>query len=252
MSASTKLFLDTTIQIERITATRTRQQEIAAILHGNQVITSTYVLGEYLRTLVADAALLYRLVCDTEQLYDVETQIAHLFNKRSASRCLLLWAAFHRSGVYDRTMILSKLRIYLQYGLVNRFMVGIDELIDSTDCGLAKERPLLITDRCQLRTQCTRSVRECALELFLTQHRSAIAVLAEGLRHHADRSLARLSQLCMQILEDPNVARGRNCTWYLGDLVIALEAPLDVEIYTTNLRHFEPICTLLGKKVYSS
>ncbi len=251
MRVPTKLFLDTTIQIERITATHERQREIAEACRGKELVTSAYVLGEYLRTLVADAALLYRLVCAAAQLYDVETRIANLFNQRSASRCLLLWAALHRSGIYDREMILAKLRIYLQYGLVNRFMVGIDEFIDHTDCGLAKERPLLSGEHCQLRTQCVRRVKECELARFLTHHKAEIEILAAGLSAHADRSLARMAELCTLLLEDPDVARGRSCTWYLGDLVIALEAPSEAAIYTTNLRHFEPICALLGKQLYA-
>jgi hypothetical protein len=48
------------------------------------------------------------------------------------------------------------------------------------------------------------------------------------------------------------VARGRNCTWHLGDLVIALELPADVPLYTTNVRHFAPILTILGKTLHES
>ncbi|MBX3012653.1 MAG: hypothetical protein KF832_14150 [Caldilineaceae bacterium] len=82
-----------------MTATRSRQAEIAQTLAGVQVLTSTYGLGEYLRTLVQDALVLYNLVLKTEELFDVETQIAHLFNERSANRCLRLWAALHRRVV---------------------------------------------------------------------------------------------------------------------------------------------------------
>lgn len=67
----------------------------------------------------------------------------------------------------------------------------------------------------------------------------------------ADRTLlARMADLCAQILVDPDIARGRNCTWHLGDLVIALEMPTDAALYTTNLRHFAPLCALLGKELY--
>jgi hypothetical protein len=61
-----------------------------------------------------------------------------------------------------------------------------------------------------------------------------------------------MGQLARQIIEDPVLARGRNCTWYLGDLVIALELPADVPLYTTNRRHFAPLLALLGKKLHSS
>jgi len=243
MSASLRVFLDTTIQIERVTATRARQAEIARALTGAQVITSTYVLGEYLRTLVQDALVLYNLVRKAGQLYDVETQIAHLLNKRSASRCLLLWASLHRAGVYEPAKLLRTLRVYIEYGLVNRFMVGVNELLDITACGLAQERPVRLREAYRLRAQCTRRVKECDLAERLAGYRPQVRALADGLQDHPDAALAR-------ILEDPHVARGRNCTWYLGDLVIALELPSDAALYTTNRRHFEPLCTLLGKQIF--
>ena len=252
MNITPRAFWDTTIQIERVTATNKRQAEIADALTGVQVITSTYVLGEYLRTLVKDALLLYNLVHTTEHSYDVETQIANLLNKRSASRCLLLWASLHRAGIYERTRLLLTLDGYIDYGLVARFMTGIDELLDTTDCGLAKERPTITDEAYQLRTQCTQPVKECSLAELLTTHQAELKVLADGLKGHSDQVLARMSDLCTLLLDDPHVARGRNCTWYLGDLVIALELPSDAAIYTTNHRHFEPLCKLLDKQLYNT
>jgi len=245
-----KIFLDTTIQIERATAMEPRQAEIAEVLRDKHVMTSTYVLSEYSRTLIKGATLLYQLVEQTEEMYDVETQMAHIFNKGTLSRCLLLWAMLHRAGIYERQMILYSLKMDIQHSLRNRFMIGIDELIDTTCCGLARGRPIREGDAFQLRTQCTRAVKECELVALLAKHRAEIEIVAEQLRGHSDRSLARMAELCAMILEEPDVARGRNCTWYLGDLVIALEAPSDATIYTTNLKHFEPICDCLGKEVY--
>lgn len=250
MNAVQRVFLDTTIQIERVTGTRSRQAEIAQALAGVEVVTSTYVLGEYLRTLVRDAIVLYNLVLKSEELFDVETQIAHLLNKRSASRCLLLWAALHRSGIYDRAKLLRTLHIYLQHGLVNRFMTGVTEVLDTTACGLAQERPVPHGATFQLRTQCTRRVLECDLVARLLEQKPMIRILADGLKEHSETALARMADLCSQILDDPDIARGRNCTWYLGDLVIALEMPADAALYTTNQRHFAPLCELLGKQLY--
>ncbi len=250
MSTGQRIFLDTTIQIERVTATRARQIEIEHALAGVQVLTSTYVLGEYLRTLVQDALVLYNLVNTTEHLYDVETRMANLLNKRSASRCLLLWASLHRSGIYERAKLLRTLRVYIDYGLANRFMAGIDELLNTTACGLAQEQPVPYGATYQLRTQCTRRVVECELAERLAEQPALIHILADGLQDHAEAALARMAHLCTQILADPQVARGRNCTWYLGDLVIALEMPADALLYTTNHRHFAPICDLLGKQLY--
>jgi hypothetical protein len=250
VSVTQSVFLDTTIQIERVTATRARQAEIARALAGVHTITSTYVLGEYLRTLVQDALVLYNLVQTTDQPYDVETKMAQLLNKRSASRCLLVWASLHRAGVYTQAKLVRSLQGYIEYGLINRFMIGVDEVLDTTACGLARERPIPIGETYRLRTQCTRQVKECALAERLIEHQLTIRILADGLRNHPEAALARMGELCQQVLEDPDLARGRNCTWYLGDLVIALELPTDVLLYTTNRRHFEPLCALLGKQLY--
>jgi hypothetical protein len=243
-------FLDTTIQIERVTAIRTRQQTIARELAGKRVITSSYVLGEYKRTLVRDAIVLYNLVQKTEELFDVETQIAQLFNKRSVSRCLLLWATLHRQGIYERKKILRSLHTYITHGLVNRFMFGIDEILNTTECGLAKEGPVLEQTDYQLRTHCTRRVKECLLAERCHEQRSSLQTLVERLRDHPEATLARIATLCAQILQDPDMARGRNCTAYLGDLVIALELPTEAALYTTNHRHFAPLCAYLGKQLY--
>jgi hypothetical protein len=250
MSRAPLLFLDTTIQIERVTAAHARQQTIARALAGKRVITSSYVLGEYKRTLVHDATVLYNLVQKTEEMFDVETQIVQLFNKRSASRCLLLWAALHRQGLYERKLMLSVLQNYIEYGLVSRFMAGIDELLNTTDCGLAKEIPVLAQTDYQLRTHCTRRVKECLLAECCQPQRSSLQILADGLNDHREAALARMATLCAQMLQDPDTARGRNCTAYLGDLVIALELPTDAALYTSNHRHFAPLCALLGKQLY--
>ncbi|MEM7539833.1 MAG: hypothetical protein AAF639_47195 [Chloroflexota bacterium] len=247
-----KLFLETTIQIERATAIRTRQREIADILQKHYVLTSTYVLGEYLRTLVSDAILLLDLVEANEQMYDVETQMAGLFSKRSLSRCVLLWGMLHRSGHHRRKGIITKLRNKLDYEFVERFMFGIDQIVDMSACGLAKERPLIYEGKYTLRSQCTRRVKECELVAVLTKHRDELQILADGLSRNEDKSLARMGELCTKILDNPDIARGRNCTWHLGDLVIALEMPSDAMMYTTNRRHFEPICGLLGKRLYTA
>lgn len=81
--------------------------------------------------------------------------------------------------------------------------------------------------------------------------RPELPALAAGLTHESDPVLVRMGQLARQLIEDPVIARGRNCTWYLGDLVIALELPVDVPLYTTNVRHFAPILAILGKKLYA-
>ncbi len=258
MTSSGSLFLDTTIQIERVVGSRARQAELRQLLAGRRLATSTYVLGEYLRTLVRDATLLHRLVLDHEHLDDVMTAIARHRNKRESGRMLLLWANVQRAGVFGRHHILDMLESYVNGSLVSCFLSGIDDLLDTTGCGLARERPVAVRYRSrgvwhegyELRAQCTRRHRECALAERLVEWQPQVRRLADGLRDHAEPALARMGRLAADLGHTPDLARGRNCTWYLGDLIVALEAPPGTSIFTTNRRHFAPLCALLGKPLF--
>lgn len=260
------LFLDTTIQIDRVGGSMKRQVQLEKELANYRLITSTYVLGEYLRTIVKDAIYLYGLVDQCTYLDEVLTDLGRHPNKRESSRMMMILGGLLRSSriitpsfqLQTRSEFQERLSRYIEFGLLKHFMLGISEIMDSTQCGLARERPQLLSlmnDNVlsyQLRSQCTRYVRECDLAERMEAWRPELAMLADGLAHESDPVLVRMGQLAQQISENPVVARGRNCTWYLGDLVIALELPADVPLYTTNVRHFAPILAILGKKLHES
>lgn len=258
------IFLDTTIQIDRIAGSAKRQVQLEKELANYRLITSTYVLGEYLRTIVKDAIYLYGLVDKSTYLDEVITDLGRHPNKRESSRMMMILGGLLRSGrvvppsfqLQTRSDFQERLSRYIEIGLLKHFMVGIIELVDTTQCGLARERPQLVALPAgdllsyQLRSQCIRRVRECDLAEQMAIWRPERKALANGLTRESDPVLVRMGQLARQISEDPVIARGRNCTWYLGDLVIALELPADVPLYTTNVRHFAPILAILGKKLY--
>ncbi len=250
MSEDLRIFLDTTIQIERLTGTRARRAQLTAELTGKEIVTSTYVLGEFLRTLVKDCITLYTLVSQNVHLDDVEVQIANRFNKREASRCLLLWASLHRARAYGREKVLHTLRTYIEYGLVQAFMAGVDQVSDATDCGLARERPRQVEGTYRLRAQCRREVKECRLEEWLATYSAALDGAAPHLLASNEPGLVRIGELLGEFPHTPEAVRGRSCTWYLGDLIIALECPADAALYTTNRRHFGVLCAQLGKRMY--
>lgn len=260
------LFLDTTIQIERVISHAQRRNQLQETLLPYRLITSTYVLGEFLRTLVKDAIQLYQRIEKFTHLDEVITDLGQHPNKREASRMMLILGTLLRSSraapsTFDaqtRLQVQDRLARYIDFGLLDHFFSGMDEIIDSTQCGLARERPstALLSDGTtfvyQLRSQCVRHVRECDLAERMQTWRPQLKALAGRLAPENDPVLFRMGELAQKVSEDPVCARGRNCTWYLGDLVIALELPVDVPLYTTNVRHFAPILAVLGKKLHQS
>jgi hypothetical protein len=121
---------------------------------------------------------------------------------------------------------------------------------DATDCGLARERPHQVEGTYRLRVQCRRDVKECLLEEWFAGHSAALDGVARCLHASGELAMIRIGELLDEFLRTPQVIRGRNCTWYLGDLIIALECPADAALYTTNRRHFELLCAQLGKQMY--
>ncbi len=259
------LFLDTTIQIERIVGDRTRQRALSNELANYRLVTSSYVLGEYLRTVVKDAIQLHRLVAQHTHLDEVISYLGRHLNKREASRMMLILGAMLRIGrtaepkhdAQARLDLLDRLSRYIEISLLSHFMAGVDEVLDLTQCGLARERPQDYpilpsnTQSYRLRSQCVRMVRECNLAERMAQWQPELRALAAGLIFEPDPVLVRMGQLAQQIVDQPVLARGRNCTWYLGDLVIALELPVAIPLYTTNRRHFAPLLAILGKKLHA-
>jgi len=255
------LFLETTIQIERVIGSRARQSALQTELADFRLVTSQYVFGEYLRTVVKDAVYLHRLVSAQTHLDDVITAIGNHPNKKEASHMTLILGALMRAGsrlepsTAARDDLIDRLTRMIDITLVNRFHIGIESLFDDVECGLAKERPTEWfggpEPSYRLRSQCVRTVRECSLAEKMQTWVPQLEKIAEAFEQVSDPALARMGRLARQIIEDPILARGRNCTWYLGDLVIALELPADIPLYTTNRRHFEPILDILGKELYT-
>ncbi|MEM7531383.1 MAG: hypothetical protein AAF639_04350 [Chloroflexota bacterium] len=71
-------FLETTIQIERVLGNRKRQAALYTELSGYRLITSHYVLGEYLRTVIRDAIHLYEILLKYAHFDDVMTALSIL------------------------------------------------------------------------------------------------------------------------------------------------------------------------------
>lgn len=255
------LFLETTIQIERIVGSRSRQLALQTELANYQLFSSHYVLGEFLRTVVKDAVQLHRLLAAQTHLDDVLTAIGQHYNKKEASRMSLMLGAVMRivspatSVMPAREDLLDRLSLMLEFGLVNRFYAGIHTFVDEVQCGLATERPQTwngsTAPSYHLRSQCVRTVRECALAEKMTLWQPQLEKIAVAFAPEKEPALRKMGELATKIIENPIIARGRNCTWYLGDLVIALELPPHIPLYTTNIRHFAPILHLLGKKLHT-
>jgi len=247
----TKLFLETTIQIQKDFGTKEQRRNIKKALQGKQLLTSTYVMMEYLRTIVADAVYIYVKLKETEDIGEALIHLSELrqYEHRRASRCyVILGRLVDRCGI-DQDVILTRLETFLEWQWYDLFSYGVEEIIDETGCMLTKRDVQSQEQIYRVNLRCRREEKQCQLVEFLNSKRDSLVAIREKLYHQENSQQVKISELIAEVLEDITKAQGRNNCWRLGDVIIALEVPDDAVLYTTNVRHFQPICAALGKNM---
>jgi hypothetical protein len=258
-----KIFIETSIQIERILGRRARQEKIQAALAGAKVSTSSYVWMEFRRT--ALQAMVYLLTIIRQMQQEGETEIlfselmkrvatgtAISYSRRILQRVLLAYGyileTFPRSPVRAITLI-DYLEFNIERVIPARFFQGIDEFITDIDCDLVRPN-VPVGDYFQGRFSCNAVIAQCSLVDFLERHKGELLALEHAL---AQANLGQINPSALRALrrvnKDVTKAKGERTCWALGDVIIALEAPKDALIYTTD-RHFEVICKAIGKQLF--
>ena len=170
------------------------------------------------------------------------------FSVRTIQRVVLvlsyILSAFPTSFVESNTLI-DYLEFQLNWRLKGLFFEDVSEYITHTDCDLVRPE-VPVGDYVQSRLSCNAQKATCALVPFLSQHQEKLRALEGALAAASPdeinpRTLAALKRINVNMMK----ALGERTCWSLGDVIIALEAPDDAHIYTTD-RHFDLICSVLG------
>jgi hypothetical protein len=254
------LFLDTTIQHERALAGLLRRRELAVQLQGTRLWTSSYVWMEFRRTVLQTTAYLQQVVREMTEAGASEIAFGELsrrltqdprlrFRPRARERAWEVYAglvdAFAETYV-PAGQLMDALGQMLEWRFPRRFFAGIDHYLTTTDCDLARPE-VLVGDQIHTRLSCHARRAHCALVSHLERHRKELQALAEAMRGAAEEDYDPATQRALQnILEDPRRALGERTCWPLGDIIIALEIPPQVALFTTD-HHFDLLCRVLGK-----
>jgi len=248
------IFLETTIQIQRLMYAPKIRHTINAVVQEHEVYTSTYVWMELQRTVGQDYQYLIDLL--NEQLPDTLSDFFYLvgeyqnvFSARRPGRIInvlgQLVSEFPGPEI-DPLEIAEYLDSRRRWIVHNQFFHGIDHVVDTTLCDLIKPDYTIPQGG---RMSCRRETAQCALPNLLSQHSHQLHQLQNN-----EVSLSSLDtttrQSVLRVTEDVEMAKGERTCWPLGDLIIVLECPQDALLWTTNLRHFEPLCQIFGRQLY--
>lgn len=261
MDSSKWIFVETTIQIEKIVEESNRRREILNNLKGRKLVTSAYVLMQFKSTLISDCIALYTIAKDVKDMGDFHVRFSKIkpHEPRVIRRCEEIFGKLTRDGMVDDIEKLrERLKNYIEFVLLDGFMEGIKEICDSTKCQLAKEEPIWKDGGYQLNTKCTKELKQCILPEFVNENQELFSKITDVINYRLDDfnlrkekkdKLKEASIICKKILENTEESRGNNCRNHLSDFIIAIETPDDAEIYTTD-NDFNPICLATGKKIF--
>ncbi len=248
------LFLETTVQIERVVGLPERKESIKNRIARRGLRSSTLVLREFKERLLHKCILLLELVLRYEHRTDVETAMSRMF---SDTKILLqLWAQVQREtigdGAYDRELIIETLKSYIEGGLEKRFYRLSIQVSDDTACEIAREEVHIKHGFYVLNVYCNREKVNCNLPAFTERHENAFLTMQRSIPNAQTKDERdELSQIVAVYQDaknhnDFNRVKGqRNCN-ALSDATIALEAG-DAIIYTTD-RDFEFICPACNRR----
>lgn len=264
--SNVNLFLDTTIQVDRFTAPPEKKEKLDEILiQAKSLCTSTYVKMEYRRSLIQDLVFLYNdALSDVNHLGEVMLRINRMppQQQRRTNRMFASLVYFFFDEEKDILASLGKkhiemLRLWLKQQItyaLEDFGDGIESIINKTDCYNAKTTPLLKGEKFDNRTiHCKPSNRKCKIVEFFLENIDEFKKIYQklSLSPNLDEEQERMKNTLEKALKHPiNMADYKNC-WKCADSIIALECPEDILLFTTNRKHFEPICEEIGRELTS-
>jgi len=262
--------LETTIQIHRVVDDPDERARINGELNNKDVCTTTFVLREFLRTVIQDLSFVHSTAREAgaKDGKVALSKVARLlaskplgFSARAAKRVQYVIAAileqFEQQNV-PLGKLLTFLEMTAQQWIEDFFEIrhgtgsylkipedqclnALDEPPDEMDRWLRDHYPIPppppfpngASSFLQKKRQLVQAVEHAMLEATAKNRDLALLKILGRLRDaNTKYDFAKLS------------ARMRG-NWALGDLLIALESPQDAHIYTTD-RHYEVICRAIG------
>jgi len=265
MQPNSRLFLETTIQIDRFSADRKKKEKIDKIISQfSQILSSTYVKMEFRRRFIQGLVYIYNeAILGAETFADVLLRIDKLrcdYHKRKIKGILVSFCRFFSDieeeeihgpsgkGLLERAIPYFKQAIPSAWENFDR---GIHTILNETDCYHGKIGPVLTEEKFDNRmTKCKKADIRCKIIEFFVQNKKTLRRIYEKLSQmdYLDDEQEKVKNILEKTLKYPqNMADQQNC-WNCGDAIIAVESPEDAVLLTTNIKHFEPMCSGIGKR----
>lgn len=243
----TPLFLETTVQIDRVIGTDARRRAIRASTRNRPLCTSGHVLGEFNRTLIRDAIIFRDLLRTSPDVGDAVKRLPSFIPRRT-KRTVDLLASLGFDN--DKQLTLERLEMFIEWRGHDHFWDSIADHTSEVGCVLQSwtSEPDGNGDYDLDGLKCLKNrPPSCKVMPFIERNREALeSLVASGKQSNRDNVVSAANAF-EGILAGDDVPYGEKSNCYrISDTLIALEAPDEAEIYSTD-GDVKIICEILGK-----
>ena len=245
------VFLETTIQIDRIIGLQERRDAIRSNLDGKRACTSGHVLGEFNRTLIRDAIAFRDLVLSSSSVGEAVKRLNNY--DRRYPRTINLLATLGFDG--DRQNTIDRLEKFIDWQARDLFWEFIDRnaSTDAVGCVLKDWLPERNEaghyDSVALKCLKT-NPPNCSIREFIDKNREIISDFIDKADQATEGNVQRAGKALGSILHGTDSPFGErsNCYW-IADTMIVLESHPDAMVYSTD-SDVVVICGILGRHSY--
>ncbi|MFQ6002220.1 MAG: hypothetical protein ACE5KJ_00555 [Candidatus Zixiibacteriota bacterium] len=266
---NSSVFLDTTIQIGKIWGDDSYRQAIKQILDQfESKISSSYVKMEFKRGFLQYLIYMYNILVESRDFKEIlarAQKLSSLASHRIGGILSALVAFFDikelkGTKTYDRpisdelySLMESFLRQRIQTAMTS-FEVGLDSITDQTGCFLARLEPIMKGEKFDNRNPiCKKQDIRCDIVNFLIENKETFKQILQVLEEspNLDQELEKMKKAVEKVLKyNAEIANRKNC-WHCGDAITAIECPSEAKLFTTNMKHFQLLCSAIDKNVIS-
>ena len=258
MKSKPIVFLDTSIQVDRILGKRERKVKIEQQLADDalQFVSSHYVFMEFQRSVIADHAHVHNNMLSHDDWQELVTELhagTRRYRPRALMRSMQIFTQMIVAGQMNRELALEFLKIQIEHGLSLHFWRNVTPVVDTVVCDLVQKGAQQIADEFQVADSCRKESAACSLPNFFDTHLAKIVAIRDHLAAHPEtiKDQNRVARLLNGAIEDSNAVLGQMSCWPLGDIIIALQVPIGGQLWTTD-RDFGPLADVLGLTLYNA
>lgn len=247
------LFLETTIQIDRVIGGQDQRDIIRRNTHGQCLCTSGYVLAEYNRTLIKDAITFRNLLLTSPDVDEAIKRFGKYPQNRKFPRLMFLLATLGFDK--EKQNILDRLQKFIDWQAYDLFWDSIDRArsIDEVGCAHSKwqvkqgETGQYDTDG----LKCLKaSPPACGVTNFVEKNRSVLEKFVSTGCSSSRANVVKAAKLFDNILNGRDVPFGIQNCYVISDTLIVLEAFSEAYVYSTD-GDIHVICEIIGNRRYS-